>query len=405
MDRTKGSFVDPVQRAVRQTERELRDYSSVCLLDAASRPDNGGREGKLISVVANLFPVKFNPDLLITQFDVRFVKTKQLGQDGKEIIIDVIEKRPIMLALFQLALEKINGLTKKERTAIIYDGAKNAFTCTTFPFPPGQVSVETELSSCKLKKDEKLKMIIKKTSHFSINAIKDFISATPEFVRKAQKATTDSVCQFLQIFNIAFRMDLLQERYSIKNEKFFDPEKAIAIAQGAEIWRGIYQNVSAFRGGLFVNLDLTNRPFMCKGPFLEVAARILERKDNSRGDASSRRGGGGCGDTFSGHDASQRRGDNEGNAIRHLSMMDLQKLRKALRDVKIGLIHRPQGRSRTFKGFTGASARAEMFHWNGKEISVAEYYLAKYGTTLKHPDLPCAILGQNTNNPEKKQWV
>lgn len=410
MDRAKGSFVDPVQRAIRRNDRELRDYSSVCLLDAVQRPDNGGREGKQMTVAANLFSTRFNPNLLITQFDVRFVKTKELGSDAEALIGDVIEKRPIMLAMFKLALANMNVLTKQQRDAIIYDGAKNAFTCTYFPFPPGKSFLEVKMPRFNgLKLDEHLKMIIKKTKQFDIKVINDFLSAKPELIQTAQTSTTVSVGRFLQVFNIALRMDALERCISLKNEKFFHPSKSKDITQAGEIWCGFFQSVLPLRGGLFVNLDLAFSPFMAKGPFLEVAAKILDdspKPRNLRAPMNAGRGGGR--DGFRGHDSDtyQQNGVNGRNAKPHFNSSDLQKLRKALRNAKIGLSHRPQAKAKSFRGFTGASAQAEKFMMNGKELSVAEYYLKKYNMTLRFPHLPCAILGKEERlNAEKKEWV
>ncbi|PWN36377.1 Piwi-domain-containing protein [Meira miltonrushii] len=406
MNRAEGFFVDPMQRAIRRNDRELQSYSSVCLLDAVQRPDNGGREGKPIAIVSNLFSTRFNPDLQITQLDIRFVKTKELGPDAEAVVGDFIEKRPIMLTMFKLALASVNELTKEQRNAIVYDGAKNAFTCTNFPFPPGQSFLEVDVPRFNgLKRDERLTMIIKRTTQFDINVIKDFLSAKPHFVQTAQKSTSESVGRFLQVFNIAFRMDALDRCISLKNEKFFEPSRAKDITQGGEVWCGFFQSVLPLRGGLFVNLDLAFSPFMTKGPFLEVAAKILDnspKHHNNRAPMHPGRGGG-YGHGFNAH---QRNGGNGGDAIPRFNIQDLQKLRKALRNVKIGLSHRPQARAKSFRGFTGASAQAEKFMMNGKELSVAEYYLKKYNMSLRFPHLPCAILNKDSKfNTEKKEWV
>ncbi|MCO5599846.1 hypothetical protein L7F22_053953 [Adiantum nelumboides] len=304
MDRGGGSFVDPVQRAVRQSDQELQNQSSICLLDAVPRPDNGGREGRPIPVFANLFSTKFNPELQITQFDVRFVQTKDTGSHGEIQSTDVIFTRPIMLKMFTLALTKIQGLTENQIKAIVYDGCKNAFTCTNLPFQPGNCVAEVEVPQLKgEKRVGHLTMIIKQTNRFDIKAIQDFISAKAEFIKKFQKTTTESVGRFLQAFNIAFRMDALEQCVTTKNDKFFDSFNAKPIAQGAEIWSGFYQSVLPLRGGVFVNLDLAFSTFLCKGPLLEVAKKILENlpaKNNHYGAHTGR--GGGRGNGFRGQD-------------------------------------------------------------------------------------------------------
>lgn len=399
MDRGGGSFVDPVQRAVRQSDQELQNQSSICLLDAVPRPDNGGREGRPIPVFANLFSTKFNPELQITQFDVRFVQTKDTGSHGEIQSTDVIFTRPIMLKMFTLALTKIQGLTENQIKAIVYDGCKNAFTCTNLPFQPGNCVAEVEVPQLKgEKRVGHLTMIIKQTNRFDIKAIQDFISAKAEFIKKFQKTTTESVGRFLQAFNIAFRMDALEQCVTTKNDKFFDSFNAKPIAQGAEIWSGFYQSVLPLRGGVFVNLDLAFSTFLCKGPLLEVAKKILENlpaKNNHYGAHTGR--GGGRGNGFRGN-------DNE-DPFQGFKSVDLQKLRKAFRNVKIGLIHCPQIKPKVFRGFTSLSAQLEVFMLNGKELSVADYYSTKCGIQLRFPYFPCAILGRESKNPERKQYV
>lgn len=396
MDRGGGSFVDPIQRAVRQSDQELQNHSSICLLDAVPRPDNGGREGRLIPVVANLFSTKFNPELQITQFDVRFVQTKDTGHHGEIQGTDVIFTRPIMLKMFTLALTKIQGLTEKQIKSTVYDGCKNAFTCTNLPFPPGNCVAVVEVPQLKgEKRVGHLMMIIKQTNRFDIKAIQDFISAKAEFIKKFQKTTTESVGRFLQAFNIAFRMDALEQCVTTKNDKFFDSFNAKSIAQGAEIWSGFFQSVLPLRGGVFVNLDLAFSTFLCKGPLLEVAKKILENLP-ARNVHPGR--GGGRGNGFRGNDKGQ-------DPFKGFNSMVLQKLRKAFRNVKIGLIHCPQIKPKVFRGFTSLSAQLEMFMLNGKELSVAHYYSTKYGIQLHFPHFPCAILGRESKNPERKQYV
>ena len=54
-------------------KRDLNEYSSFALVDAVPRPDGGGKQGRPVTVIANLYKTTFNPSLSITHYDISIV--------------------------------------------------------------------------------------------------------------------------------------------------------------------------------------------------------------------------------------------------------------------------------------------------------------------------------------------
>lgn len=209
----------------------------------------------------------------------------------------------------------------------------------------------------------------------------------------------ENLSRVLQSLNIAFRVDAIEQyrAHGAGGRRFFDPARASPIANGAEIWRGFFQSVLPLRGGLFLNLDVAFSPFLCHGPFLEVAAKVLSQGGGGGGGRGGRGGGrggdrgyGGRGGGRGGYDGG-RDGDGP-RPINELSQRDIQHLRKVLRNVNIETTHR-QSKSKKFRGFTPTSAQTTMFMKDGREISVVDYMYDAYNIRLRYPHMPCLIIG------------
>ncbi|PWN36391.1 Piwi-domain-containing protein [Meira miltonrushii] len=384
-------------------KRDLNEYSSFALVDAVPRPDGGGKQGKPVGVIANLYKTQYNPSLSITHYDVSIVPMMEDEAGGplRPLPMDGSKPLPadVLFLVFNTAIRQMDNLTSQQRKAICFDGRKNAYTCRELPLQQETINVELDPrpdAGGRQRRKRLFRVKFARTNEFSSDIINRFIRADPQTIRSSGSAFVENLSRVLQSLNIAFRVDAIEKyrAHGAGGRRFFDPARATPIANGAEIWRGFFQSVLPLRGGLFLNLDVAFSPFLCQGPFLEVAAKILSQGGGGGGGRGGRGGGrgyGGRGGGRGGYDGG--RGGDAPRPITDLGQREIHQLRKVLRNVNIQTTHRQGGKLEKFRGFTPTSAQTTMFMRDGREISVASYMLEAYNIRLRHPHLPCLILG------------
>lgn len=84
------------------------------------------------------------------------------------------------------------------------------------------------------------------------------------------------------------------------------------------------------------------------------------------------------------------------NAVNRKLMLirDIFAIEKVLKNIKVCVTHRGDMR-RKYKvlAFTRFSSDQVFFRFNDKDISVMQYFQEHYNMTLRHPFLPCLIVG------------
>lgn len=118
-------------------KRDLNEYSSFALVDAVPRPDGGGKQGRPVGVIANLYKTQFNSSLSITHYDVSIVPMMEdePGSALRPLPIEGNKPLPVevLFLVFNTAIRQMDVLTTQQRKAICFDGRKNAYTCRELP--------------------------------------------------------------------------------------------------------------------------------------------------------------------------------------------------------------------------------------------------------------------------------
>ncbi|OWM73716.1 hypothetical protein CDL15_Pgr026820 [Punica granatum] len=147
---------------------------------------------------------------------------------------------------------------------------------------------------------------------------------------------------------------------------FFHPTLGATgdLGDGLEYWRGYYQSLRPTQLGLSMNIDLSARAFY--DPV--IVTDFIQKHFNYR------------------------------DMTRALSDQDRIKVKKALRGVKVELVHQEYARTYRITGISPQSAQHTMFTLddNKTSISVVQYFRQKYNIVVKHPNLPCLQAGSDS---------
>uniref|UniRef100_A0A915JWP9 Uncharacterized protein n=1 Tax=Romanomermis culicivorax TaxID=13658 RepID=A0A915JWP9_ROMCU len=142
-----------------------------------------------------------------------------------------------------------------------------------------------------------------------------------------------------------------------RNEKTYD------LAMGRMIYEGFFKSLRLVMGSpsrdnvfLTLNIDVKKAPFFKPQPLIDTVLQTL----NLRGEP------------------------------RHpLDREQIKLLNRHLQDLRV---HTVYDKKTTFVlcSFTNVSSEQQMFNWNGRPTSVANYHETKYKARIRYPMLPCA---------------
>lgn len=313
-----------------------------------------GTKGRQIAVRANFFEFSTLPGRDLHQYDVKI--TPEVPPSlSRRIFRDLMD-----------------GLGSKAFGGIVavYDGRRSLYSPKPLPI------VDTV----------ELEVVLKERADDPSGPTKS-LSARKFTFRIKHHATVDMSIfkQFLQgkIVNSQFdalnALDvIMRHRPSLSltsvGRSFFTRNDVKALGDGAECWMGFHQSVSASKGRLLMNIDISATAFYEPGPILTFIAHNLGKRA-----------------------ASDLRSP--------LKQRELEKIDRMLRGVKVLITHRGEmKRKYKITGLTRTSTDMTFFKYTpetragGKsgialEISVAEYFARHYNVILQFPYLPCAKVG------------
>ncbi|CAG8434696.1 7785_t:CDS:10 [Diversispora eburnea] len=154
-------------------------------------------------------------------------------------------------------------------------------------------------------------------------------------------------------------------RHVTVGRSFFTRQGAVALAGGAEVWQGYYQSARPAKGKIMINVDLSATAFYEAGPLVMMVTKLLGRRTPD----------------------DLRRGITDKDRI---------KIEKALKNLKVKVIHRGEATSRRrFKisKITATPANQTRFDaGDGHTTDVADYFARTYNQRLTYPHLPCIVV-------------
>ncbi|KAL8283156.1 hypothetical protein RQP46_005934 [Phenoliferia psychrophenolica] len=367
-----------------------KDFKALTLQGMQPRPDAGGKAGRPIPLLVNLYGLTFKhkrgSDLLIHHY-----------------IWDALATQHPDLAP---ALAKA-----------AYDSRKNSFSPVPFPFGTGEKSFAVTLPPHTPSPTARPREFEVKISHAQTI---DF-ACLAKWTSKSREGASlgDEVAVSIQAFDVLLRHDAIRRQGTIsggQGRKIFEVSSGIDIGAGVEVLKGFFQSVRPTMGGLVVNLDTAYSPYLRSGSLLTLINAMVNRESarggppGGRGVARGGRGGGRGG--FGGGHAAAGAGANAPK----LNFAEIKQLLWLLRGQKVRVTHRISTKEYVIVGF-GDSANVHTFSMDAgprpdrasavqraaaanagrplpadapapqRQVTVEAYFKEKYNMRLQHPNL------------------
>ncbi|KAK1371926.1 Argonaute 1 [Heracleum sosnowskyi] len=311
------------------------------------RPGRGSIGSRVI-VKANHFFAEL-PDKDLHQYDVSI--SPEVSSRGVN--------RAVMEQLVKLYRETHLG-----KRLPAYDGRKSLYTAGPLPFISKEFKIvltDEDDGSGGARREREFKVVIKLASRADLHHLEMFLTG-----RQA-----DAPQEALQVLDIVLR-ELPTARFSPVGRSFYSPDlgRRQPLGEGLESWRGFYQSIRPTQMGLSLNIDMSSTAFIEPLPVIDFVSQLLNR------DLSSR----------------------------PLSDADRVKIKKALRGVKVEVLHRGTMRRKyRICGLTSQATRELTFPVDerGTMKSVVEYFRETYDFTLKQTQWPCLQVG----NPQRPNYL
>ncbi|KAL1810666.1 hypothetical protein ACET3Z_020731 [Daucus carota] len=303
------------------------------------RPGRGSTGSRVI-VKANHFFAEL-PDKDLHQYDVS--------------ISPEVSSRGVNRAVIN-QLVKLYKETHLGKRLPAYDGRKSLYTAGPLPFISKEFKIvltDEDDGSGTPRREREFKVVIKLASRADLHHLEMFLTG-----RQA-----DAPQEALQVLDIVLR-ELPTARFSPVGRSFYSADlgRRQPLGEGLESWRGFYQSIRPTQMGLSLNIDMSSTAFIEPLPVIDFISQLLNR------DVSSR----------------------------PLSDADRVKIKKALRGVKVEVLHRGSMRRKyRICGLTSQATRELTFPVDdrGTIKSVVEYFQETYKFTLKQTQWPCLQVG------------
>ncbi|OQR82280.1 Argonaute1 (AGO1), partial [Achlya hypogyna] len=299
-----------------------------------------GTEGRKIVLYANHYQVDLKPQGDIYHYDIN------IAPEGKKPENEPPHK--------DLCLKVLNVLVKNLTAefaghVVVTDGRRNLYTPSKLPF-------ENRIFKCSLDNDVRSKVFdvyMKEASPCNIRMeqVWDFFSGQLNY----------TPYEAIQALDIALRFSATQ-RFTAVGRNFFTNDNAVSLGEGAELWFGYHQSLRPTQSKLTLNIDMAATAFIEATSVLDY----LSAACNFRG------------------------------TPRDLSPQQHHAVAKAMKMIKVRVLHRPTQRPFKVVAVTRMSAAEMMFKdANGNETSIAEYFAKTY-KPLQYPGLPCLHVGSKS---------
>ncbi|KAL6639222.1 hypothetical protein ACP70R_022952 [Stipagrostis hirtigluma subsp. patula] len=345
------------------------------LADVYADKDTAARKEKfkelLINRAASMFPQRPGYGTVGTHCSVRanhfFVRLaeKDLHQYHVTINPESTQKRMYREIMSKLVSERQHTDLGGHHPA--YDGGASLYTAGELPFVTDDFEV-TLGDNNTTRKERKYLVKIEKVAVIKLEELWTFLAGCP----------TDIPGKVLQVLDIVLRDIVLNERnnmeYIAVHQSFFsqrigcaDVEKRAKyqdLGLGVAAWKGFYQSIRPTQNGLSLIVDISSTAFIQPLPLIDFAKEVLQKDD-----------------------------------LRQFSDMDYDKLKRALRGVRIEVTHRGDERRKyRVAGLSVDSANDLTFlSSSGVQMTVKTYFREKYTYDLQYGFLPCVQVGQVQN--------
>ena len=357
-----------------------------------------GKSGRNIELKSNFFQVKVKGGLEIFHYDIEInpAATSKAGKNNQ---------------LKKFVHYYGNTLFKDFKFAI-HDGQKNLFTSEkiknlddksrkTFEFidKPGQKIEEIkrliEIEKGNEPKIEDTKPNSDNKKPYPIATLKfaqiiscDTLKALKDSSGKLEKEIGDQEKSDIKQSLMAITgLDIIlshgfkfNDSYSTVGRNFFKraQKSAVDLGMGKEIWFGFHQSLRPCKRGIMLNIDVAATTFIREQGLLDHCMSVINRTS-------------GGSDNKTGRNNDKNNRASEGSGTRKTAI-PAKFTREQIRDLekecwRLKLTARCGDRSYTFSKFTDKTPTSYKFEFEGKMISVAEYFQTTHKFRVLYPNL------------------
>ncbi|XAR59689.1 hypothetical protein NMG60_11015612 [Bertholletia excelsa] len=232
-----------------------------------------------------------------------------------------------------------------------YDGRKSLYTAGPFPFSSKEFDVRLDGRDDSRRGERRFKVAIKFAAKVDIYHLE-------QFLRSGQR---DVPQETIQVLDVVLR-SAPSTNYTVVGRSFFSPSlgQRGELGDGLEYWKGFYQSLRPTQMGLSLNIDMSARAFYEPILVHEFVHKYFNK-----------------------------------DLGRSLSDQERIKIKRALKGVKVELIHREGVRYK----ISGVSAepinRLTFVDDTGANVLVADYFHQKYNIRLRNASLPALLAGSD----------
>lgn len=317
------------------------------------RPDNGGiLSVRNVRLLVNHFPLRFEPGNRIYHYDVD-VKPDAPSKNG----------RPVKLSKHILSLIREKWFTDNPRefplAMTAYDGEKNIFSAV--PLPVGKFSVK--LFDGDGEKERSYTYTVMLVNELKFSKLKDYLAGTVLAIPR----------EILQGMDLVMKENPAQNMVSFGRSFYpVDSRPEDYLERGVAAYRGFQHSLKPTKQGLALSLDYSVLAFRMRLPVLDFLKEHIP------------------GFTIS-------------NFGRYRTASE-----KALKGLKVTVIHRKTQQKYTIGSFTDITTRQLSFEAEEAEgnnaprrVTLVDYFMEKYRKEITYKDIPCLDVGKGN----KKNWV
>ncbi|KAK8547032.1 hypothetical protein V6N13_099777 [Hibiscus sabdariffa] len=327
-------------------------------LVVVNRPDSGGVEGSVISLLANHFLVKFDPCLKIYHYNV------EISPNPSKDVARMIKQKLV---------ETNSGLLCGAHPA--YDGRKSFYSPIEFendkleffvslPIPtanPGLPFGETNGFQQNRNQLKVFRINIRHVSKFDGKDLSSYISNEgDDWIPLPQ--------DYLHALDVILRENPMEKCISV-GRSFYSSSMAGSkeIGGGAIGWRGFFQSLRPTQQGLALNVDTSITAFH---ESIGVIPYLQKRIDFLR-------------------DLTQRK-------TRSLTDEERKEVEKALRNIRVFVCHRETVQRYRVHGLTEDTTENLYFaDRDGKNLKLVNYFKDHYNYDIQFRNLPCLQISRS----------
>jgi eukaryotic translation initiation factor 2C len=300
-----------------------------------------GRLGQRCMVKANHFLATL-PDKDLHHYDVA--------------IVPEVTSRGVNRAVMEQLIKRYRVSDLGNRLPV-YDGRKSLYTAGKLPFDSREFQIglpdeDDGSNTGRPRRERPFKVVIKFASRPDLHHLKQFLAG----------AQADVPQEALQVLDIVLR-ELPTHRYTPIGRSFYSPSlgSTVPLGDGLESWRGFYQSIRPTQMGLSLNIDMSATAFIQSKPVLDFVQTLFNR-----------------------------------HVLGPLSDSDRNKIKKALRGLKVEVTHRGSMRRKyRITDITKQAIEELQFSVDDKGTmkSVVDYFKETYKFSIRYPKLPCLQVG------------